>query len=317
MQAAALSAEWSCPACAAKFVAFGVGAAEIPVVNGDAAFSDRLATEVATLFADPRHLLGWLEGDDELRHSLAGGLTTYAQAHFGEFAEPALPGAELSWLQGWLPADLPAGDVALLGCGPGGELLALAKAIEPGRTVWLADANLAALVWGRLLAELGAVPLPYRASATRLGWATARLSESQRNILQRAHWLCCDALRPPWPAGSMAAVVSVGLVDSVADPIALIQQVEGLLAPGGVWLLAAPWNWQAAVTPPNRQLERFIPGDDLDAGLADLLTGAVIPGLGAALHVERRAPRIPWRLPVHGRMTVEYELDVLLLRKAR
>ncbi len=310
-----LTANLACTTCEQQFSTLDVGGAQVPVINGDATFSRQLAQLGEQLFADPQQLRAWLEGDDPLQRAMAGGLVTYAQAHYGQFAEPPLPSADLGWLRGWLPRNLPDGDIALLGCGTGGELLAIEADLPDDRSVWLADANLAALAWGKMLAIQGLIPLPYRESATRLGWSTAQIPQSCQHVLSRAHWLCCDALRPPWPAASLAAVITVGLIDSVADPIALIQQVEALLAPGGVWLLATPWNWQEAVTPQNRQLERFVDGSDLDDGVAKLLTGCMIPGLGAELRIDRRELGVTWRLPVHGRMTVEYLLDVLLLRK--
>lgn len=265
---------------------------------------------------NPKRLQSWVDGDDPLLAALASGLITYAQAHFGRFTPEELPHPDLSWLRGWLPADLPAGRVVILGCGPGGELAALAG--DPAlrnREIVLSDSNLAALAWGQRLAAEGSLALPWRRSATRLAWTHVQLPAEVQRLMAAAHWVCADALHPVWPAGEAAVVVTMALIDTVVDPIALIQQVEALLAPGGVWLVASPWCWQNRVTPVARQLERFVESDALEDGLAALMTGEVIEGLGSSFQLERREDAVAWHLQMHPRFVANYALQVMLLRR--
>jgi SAM-dependent methyltransferase len=62
-----------------------------------------------------------------------------------------------------------------------------------------------------------------------------------------------DALDPPFPAGCCERVVSLNLLDSVADPDLLLSQMHALLQPGGRLVLASPFSWQDALTPPRQQ----------------------------------------------------------------
>lgn len=311
-----IGAPLHCRICGENWPALdGIGQ-PIEVLVPDAAQGEALVRCVSELMQNPQRLQSWVDGDDPLRAALASGLLTYAQAHYGRFAPEELPHPDLGWLRGWLPADLPAGRVVVLGSGPGGELAALAG--DPAlrdREIALSDSNLAALAWGQRLAAEGSLALPWRISATRLAWTQVRLPAEAQRLMAQAHWVCADALHPVWPAGEAAVVVTMALIDTVVDPIALIQQVEALLAPGGVWLVASPWCWQNRVTPVARQLERFVENGALEDGLAALLTGAVIEGLGSSLRLERREDSVPWRLQMHPRFVANYALQVMLLRR--
>ncbi|MSQ84458.1 MAG: class I SAM-dependent methyltransferase [Myxococcales bacterium] len=300
-----------CQQCGRRWPAFAGGTDFIAVLLPDPDASARMVGLVSALMRDPNVLSGWHDGEDPLENALAGGLLTYAQAHFGAYARPALAAPDLSWLARAWPTQLPPGPIVILGCATGGEAWALRKiAGLAGREVWMVDANLAALAWGQMLFDNGTVMLPYRPTATRIDWCPAELPESAPPV----RWLCADALFPPFAGESVAAVVTVGLLDSVSDPAALVQQIEALLKPNGVWLMASPWNWQPRVTPVRRQLERHLPGGVPD-GMAALLTGQVIAGLASDFTVEWRNDDVPWRLQVHARYVAEYRLQVMRLRK--
>ncbi len=307
-----LSVALQCAACGRQWPVLAGGTDFTAVLVPDPDAAARMVGLVSSMLRDPGQLSVWADSDDALESALAGGLLTYAQAHFGQFAMPALPSAEPAWLLRAWTDRLPVGPVAVLGCATGGEAWTLRHAPAlADRELWLVDANLAALAWGAMLFDNGSVVLPHRTSASRIAWRTAQLPEPAPSV----RWLCADALFPPFAAGSLAAIVTVSLLDSVADPFALAQQVEAMLAPDGVWIVASPWNWQPRVTPPRRQLERHVPGEDLDQGIVDLLTGQTVPGLCEGLTVEWRADDVPWRLQVHPRYTAEYRLQVLRMRK--
>ncbi len=310
---APLSVSLQCGACGRQWPVLAGGTDFIAVLLPDPDAAARMVGLVSAMLRDPGQLATWLDSGDALEAAMAGGLLTYAQAHFGGCAVPPLPAADLGWLLRAWTDDLPAGPIGLLGCATGGEAWAMRHvAAMRDRTVWLVDANLAALAWGQMLFDNGSVVLPHRTSATRIDWRTTQLPEAAPNV----RWLCADALFPPFAAGSLSAVVTLNLLDSISDPFALVQQVEALLAPGGVWILASPWNWQTSVTPPKRQLERHIPGEDVDQGLVDLVTGRTLAGLGDGLQVEWRADDVPWRLQVHPRFAAHYRLQVVRLRKS-
>ncbi|MBM4344332.1 MAG: class I SAM-dependent methyltransferase [Deltaproteobacteria bacterium] len=309
----ALSTALQCTTCGRQWPVLAAGTDFIAVLVPDPDAAARMVALVSAMLRDPGLLAAWADSEEALESALAGGLLTYAQAHFGAHASPPLPSADLGWLARAWTDELPQGDVAVLGCATAGEAWALRQAPAlRDRALWLVDANLAALAWGQMLFDNGSVVLPYRRSATLIAWRTAQLPGPAPNV----RWLCADALFPPFAPASLAAVVTVNLLDSVADPLALVQQVEALLAPGGAWIVASPWNWQARVTPVGRQLERHVAADDLEEGMVELLTGRTLAGLGTALAVQWRADDVPWRLQVHPRYAAEYRLQVLRIRKS-
>lgn len=67
--------------------------------------------------------------------------------------------------------------------------------------------------------------------------------------------LLADALEPPLPGGAFDAVVALNLLDSCRDPLLLLQQMDALLAPGGTLVLASPFAWDPAITPPAAWLD--------------------------------------------------------------
>ena len=300
-----------CPHCGKRWPVLAHGTDFIPVLLPDVAAAERMAALCNAMLAKPDTLGRWVDGEDALELALAGGLLTYAQAHFGAYCAPPLQQPDFGWLAHALPQSLPEGPVAILGAGPGGEAWALRDApILSGRQTWVVDANLAALAWGQMLFDNGSVVLPYRSSATRIDFATATLPDRAPEV----RWLCADALFPPFAAGSLAVVVTVGLLDSVADPFALIQQVEALLQRDGVWIMASPYNWQNRITPAKLQCERHF-GEALPDGMVALLSGRKISGIGADLQPEWRDDDIVWRLQVHPRYTAEYRMQAIRLRK--
>ncbi len=301
----------TCPHCQRQWPVLAHGSDFIPVLLPDVAAAGRMVALCDTLLRQPDLLIRWADSEEPLEQALAGGLLTYAQAHFGQYCDPPLATPDFAWMAAGIPQALPDGDVAIVGAGPGGEAWALRHVpVLAGRRTWLVDANLAALAWGQLLFDNGLVALPYRSSATRIDFGTATLPEPAPEV----RWLCADALFPPFEAGSLAVVITVGLLDSLADPFALIQQVEALLARDGVWLMAAPYNWQNRITPTKLQCERHL-GGGLADGMAELLTGRTVPGIGTDLQLEWRDDDVLWRLQVHPRYTAEYRMQALRLRK--
>lgn len=284
----------------------------IGVLLPDPDAAARMVGLATLLLREPGTLAAWADSDDPLESAMAGGLLTYAQAHFGAYAKPALPHPDLGWLAKAVPNRLPPGPVVVLGCATGGEAWALRKhpALQD-REIWMVDANLAALAWAQMLFDNGSVVLPFRPSATRIDYRPVELPDAAPAV----RWLCADALFPPFRAGSVAVVITVNLLDSVADPFSLAQQVEALLQVDGIWVMAAPWNWQPKVTPRRKQLERHVDGEIADS-LAKMLTGLVLPSFGKELRLDAELPDAVMRLTVHPRYVAEYVLQVLRLRKA-
>jgi SAM-dependent methyltransferase len=118
--------------------------------------------------------------------------------------------------------------------------------------------------------------------------------------------LAADATDPPFRAGRFPLIAAYNLLDNVADPVLLLRQAHGMLAPGGALVLSSPYDWSGRVTPLALRLGASIrvgAEDEPDpaAALRDLLRGA-LPALapGLTLQLEHEA-ELPWLLQRHDR----------------
>lgn len=128
-----------------------------------------------------------------------------------------------------------------------------------------------------------------------------------------------DALDPPLHAEAADVVVALNLLDIVAEPLNLIGQLDAILAPGGLLVLASPFCWNDGLTAPEQQLgggtiEAFATMGTAD-GVKALLTGAtpLLPHLRFAILEEREAE---WTLRDHARATFTYTSWIVAARKA-
>ena len=60
-----------------------------------------------------------------------------------------------------------------------------------------------------------------------------------------------DITTLPFAPATFSCIVSMSLIDVVADPLAMLRSLDALLAPGGLLLLATPYHWNARTTPPE------------------------------------------------------------------
>jgi SAM-dependent methyltransferase len=118
--------------------------------------------------------------------------------------------------------------------------------------------------------------------------------------------IAADATDPPFRAGRFPLIAAYNLLDNVPDPVLLLRQAHGMLAPGGALVLSSPYDWSGRVTPVALQLGISIRRDaqgepDPAQALRDLLGGAfpaLAPGLRMAVEHEAE---LPWLLQRHGR----------------
>ncbi len=116
-----------------------------------------------------------------------------------------------------------------------------------------------------------------------------------------------DALDPPFRGGRAALVAAYHLLDNVSDPLLLLRQAHGLLAPGGTLVLSSPYDWTDRCTPLALRLGASIRvGADAEPdpaqALVDLLSGclpALAPGMKMQILHDRR--ELPWTLQRHNR----------------
>lgn len=112
--------------------------------------------------------------------------------------------------------------------------------------------------------------------------------------------LVCDAHNPPFRAASMALVAAINLLDDTPEPWLLLGQIDALLKPGGLCVLALPYaaNFN---------------------GPAELL--ATLRGMRAELPhlsftVLASNEWLPWAVPAGERLVHEYQVHALIARKS-
>ena len=312
----ALDADFTCSGCGMNWPFLQIGAVRIPVLLTS------VLDRTAALDSAREFLKRLEEGPAAIAQPAAGWLAealqqaaTYVPAHWGHFAQPPLPAADLTWIDDWLPADadLPQGPLLALGSGPGGELPHM---VRGQRAIVALDSHLPLLAFAAAAADQASFAMPYRPAAEELSTRPLTLPAAARQALSTVRPCCANALDPPFQAESFAAIVMCNVIDSVPDPVTLLGQCEALLKPGGALLLSSPYHWQEAVTPHDRRPQRLWPeGVDIRVGMEALLTGQVLPGFLDSLSLQRSEPALPWQMTLHPGVAVRYAMHVVLLRK--
>lgn len=259
------------------------------------------------------------EEDEDSREALFP--APYALAHFppaGEAFAGVLRGnaATIATARRWLerhapPEGAPAACLLEVGCGPGAFLHAAAPLFPLGALGL--DLRLGVLRLARRLAGRGEAFVPFRAEGRSHVPARVVVPAATRAPAGSIHLLQGDLGAPPLEAESFPALAAFSLLDTVPDPILALGQMDALLAPGGLLLLATPWSWDARVTPPEAWWSG--PGASSGGTLRAALAGRhpALPHLAYELLEEAD---LPWTLPGHARLAHRFSLDAVLARKA-
>ena len=197
------------------------------------------------------------------------------------------------------------------GCSVGPDLRALARAADH---VIGFDAYITPLRAASVHLQGKALAVPERQegrSFNRSG--TIRLRPAPRVSL-----VCGNALDPPFLADSVDVVLAINLVDNVPNPIDLIGQLDAILKPGGLLIVASPFNWIDTITSPSEQLggglDPAFEGMDSPEALRQLLRGKT-PYHQHLDHKILGTQNVPWTLQEHNRCRVSYKVHVLASRK--
>ena len=121
--------------------------------------------------------------------------------------------------------------------------------------------------------------------------------------LDRVLPIAADATDPPLRRERMAAVTAYNVMDNVANPVLLLRQLHGVLAPGGVLAVSSPYDFVSRVTPPANRFGETLrqassSNRDPAAALIDLLAGRLLfaaPEL--QMEILFQDLDVPWVLP--------------------
>jgi SAM-dependent methyltransferase len=215
----------------------------------------------------------------------------------------------LGWLDRHPVSDSARAPVALeVGCGPGRFTAELAGRFSQG-AVGL-DIRLSMLRLARHLTAGQPVTVPFRTEGSR--FEDVRI-ESSGPAPAPVHLIQADAIAPPFEAEIFPLVASLSVLDSMDDPVIFLGQIDALIAPGGLLLLAQPWQWEPTVTPPDA----WWSGRD---GTGPEVLHAALSGRSPRLphlsyEVLEETDGLPWNLPGHQRLLYRYSLHAILARK--
>ncbi len=236
-------------------------------------------------------------------------LSIYAADHYGTGTERRGSGSVHDLLAAGLAhcSALPDGVVLDLGCAVGGTTFALARHF-PRRPVLGLDLSWSMLRLGREALDTGAVTYPLREVGLVYENCTRPV---ERTGAQPAGFWLADAIDPPLPPESAALIVALNLLDCVNDPPGLLRSIAALLVPGGVCVLATPFDWSANATP----IEGWIGGHSQrapDAGRAEPRLQRLLENTGLDVVAQENHD---WSLRLHARSRVSYVSALFVLRK--
>ena len=266
-------------------------------------------------------LLGDALGPDSWLDIVRQGVSTYAWDAYADLdpGEPpggVRPGAarrSMAALLALAQAE-PAGRVLDLGCGGGRTSFDLAATADEPLVLGV-DTNLALLRMAGRVSRGGGVSYGRR----RIGTVyDQRKFPADLPGRERVDFWACDALALPFAAAQAGLVLALNLLDCVADPHRLLLSMAAMLAPGGLLLLATPFDWSTRAT----AVQGWIGGHSQrgeGAGSAEplllaLLTEGAHPLSIVGMQVLGTAD-CDWQTRLHARSAVAYRSHLVAARR--
>ncbi|HTM19959.1 MAG TPA: methyltransferase domain-containing protein [Kofleriaceae bacterium] len=269
------------------------------------------------LSAYSESLLGDAAGPGSVVDAARYQLSSYGRVHWGDLDpdEPLPAGDGIAALAGAALALLPeppSGAWLDLGCSLGRTTFELA-----GRTGDLAlgvDLNIAMLRAARRVLRDGRAVYPHR----RVGVVYDRKELAvSPPAAERVDFWACDVQQLPLPDGVAAGALALNLVDCVSHPFALLHEI-GRVA--GRALLSTPYDWSTNATPFENWLGGHSQrGDQRGSSAAELrrLLGADAPEGAPPLRITAERDGVPWKVVVHERAVMHYQVHLLALAARR
>jgi SAM-dependent methyltransferase len=304
---------------------------EYPILDG----IPLLVSDIRSFVRNNLLALGWREDLSECTESILGDccgpgsgfdtirqhLSYYAWDHYadrdpGEAPGELQPGATARLLQRGLellPAT-PTGPILDIGCSVGRTSFALAEHFQ--QTVFGIDLNHAMLRLAARVLHHGQVRYPRR----RVGLVYDRREfPVEFASKERADFWACDALALPFADASFALVVCLNVLDSIASPLELLRSLARVLQPGGLALLACPYDWSPAATPVEAWLGGHSQRGPHRGASEPLLRGLLTPGghpeAIAGLRIVAELDDLPWQVRLHDRAAMTYRVHLVAVQK--
>lgn len=287
-------------------------AREYPIIDGIPIFVGAIRTWLAAnplqvllrddLSASIESLLGDVLGPGSAYDTLRQHTGIYADDHYGSGG-----GAALRVLaRGLDAAHELAGPALDAGCATGRTTFALAERTS-ALTVGI-DLNFAMLRIASQALRAGRV----RYARRRVGVVYERREDDVTlPARERVDFWCCDAAALPFGDATFGIAASLNLVDCTPSPADVLRELGRVVRGGGTALVATPYDWSASATP----VEGWLGGHSQrgpHGGAAEPILRAL---LAEDFAIEGEDASVPWRVRLHDRSAVEYDVHLVVARR--
>lgn len=218
----------------------------------------------------------------------------YAADHYGD-------GGALRFLE--LLPDVE-GPILDTGCATGGTTFALAR--RTNALTLGVDLNFAMLRIARCALKEGRVRFDKR----RIGVVYERV-EIEVAPSDLVDFWCCDVAALPLHDATFGSATSINVIDCTASPQQTMTELGRVLRPDARALITTPYDWSPAATP----YENWLGGHSQRGphhGAAEPLLRTL---LAEQFDIESEHEHVPWRVRLHDRSSVEYDVHAIVARR--
>ena len=295
---------------------------EYPILDGVpyllAQIRDQLSAQVLGLLMrddlapELESLIGDCCGPGSELDTVRRHLSHYAVDHWGEFDPQPWEGSgavvRLVDDVTAVAAPAPGGLAVDLGCSVGRSSFELAA--RTGGLVVGVDLNLSMLRLAAQALRTGRVVYPRR----RVGVAFDRRDHAVHPpAAEQVDFWAADAAALPFPDASVQTAMSLNLLDCLPDPFDHLRTLGRILEPGGLALMATPYDWSPGAT----QIQGWIGGHSQrgeDGGDPVQRMRQVVQPEHCGLRVEAERDDVPWEVRSYARSRTVYQCHVMAMR---
>jgi SAM-dependent methyltransferase len=132
---------------------------------------------------------------------------------------------------------------------------------------------------------------------------------------ERLSFWCCDAGALPFTDGLFDGALSLNVVDCVPSPLAHLMELGRVLRGGAPALLSSPYDWSPNATPVAQWLGGHSQRSAQHGSSAAELRRA-LGSIDHALVIKQERDRVPWRVYVNERASMDYAVHLLHLERS-
>lgn len=212
-------------------------------------------------------------------------------------------------VRSFLPRDLPSGSIGIdIGCSVGGNTHSLADSVS---TAIGCDYSFRAVRTARAIRDSDG---EYEYDAHLEGYLRrTRSINVEIPDPETTDFVVADAAALPFGPETATVVVSMNMVDVLADPLDHLEAGDRLLSPGGRLIVCDPYDW-ARVS--NADPANWFGGTDADdpSRSEEAIRRVISAHLGHEIVAEQRD--VPWTLKYHPRSYSTWIIDCIASKKS-